>query len=79
MACQNCQLERIYRLFEEKKQREAAEARAKKAAKEAETKIEAPAVEETAKVEEGTAVKAETPKTKKKATAKTTVETQEDK
>lgn len=79
MACQNCQLERIYRLFEEKKKRETAEAQVKRAAKGAETKVEAPAVEETAKAEEETAVKAETPKTKKKATAKTAVETQEDK
>lgn len=58
MACRSCDLKRIYRLFEEKKRREAEEAKAlaeaaEREAREAEKKIiaeepaeEAPSVEE---------------------------------
>lgn len=64
MACRSCDLKRIYRLFEEKKRREAKEAEekarreaeeaAKRASKKAEKKIiaEEPAEEDALAVEE---------------------------
>lgn len=63
MACRSCDLKRIYRLFEEKKRREAEEAKvlaeaAERDAKEAEEKARR---EEEAKV-----IKAEAPKKIKK-------------